>query len=209
QPAIAQWNLARFGETLLPLIAKDPKDAVAPVTEELSAFAGAYAREIGARMAARFGLPEQDRQLVEDALGLLHRHRVDYTKFFRRLARGTADELFAGAADWEPATGAAAEALRATEAAGPPDFRSWHARWRAAVGDRNAAAERMNAVNPAYIPRNHVVESALASAGAGDLAPLERLLVALRNPFEDRAELADLGEPPPSGSGPHVTYCGT
>jgi uncharacterized protein YdiU (UPF0061 family) len=61
-------------------------------------------------------------------------------------------------------------------------------------------------VNPAYIPRNHLVDEALAAAEAGDLAPFERLLDVVRDPFTERPGLERYTEP---GTGPFVTYCGT
>ncbi|MDO5494144.1 MAG: YdiU family protein [bacterium] len=187
QPAIAQWNLARFGETLLPLIAEDPQDAVEPVTELLNEFAADYEREIGHRMAAKLGLPSPNPELTSECLTLLQRHRIDYTLFFRALAAGTAADLF------------------------PEDsgFPQWHERWSATIGDPARAATEMNTVNPIYIPRNHIVEDTLAAATTGDLTPLNRLVTALRNPFTDQPGMEDLTQPPPSGCPPHVTFCGT
>jgi uncharacterized protein YdiU (UPF0061 family) len=67
----------------------------------------------------------------------------------------------------------------------------------------------MDRVNPAYIPRNHRVEEALAAATAGDLAPFTRLVDAVSRPYEERPGLEDLAEPPPGSFGAYVTYCGT
>ncbi|HHW84441.1 MAG TPA: YdiU family protein, partial [Actinomycetales bacterium] len=209
QPPIAQWNLARFGEALLPLISQDPKDAVEPVTEALNGFAAMYEQEITARMAAKFGLPTGHQDLISDALELMQRHRVDYTGFFRALSQGSPGGLCAE----------------------PTAFDSWYARWQRVVGDPRHAtggiapatdsaretaagtppevAARMDRVNPLYIPRNHVVEEVLTAATAGDLSPLERLMGALRQPYEDQPGLEDLTRPAPSGSAPHVTFCGT
>ena len=81
----------------------------------------------------------------------------------------------------------------------------WLARWRALDPD----ADAMDRVNPVRIPRNHLVEEALDAATAGDLAPTERLLEAVRSPYDERPDLARYAEPAPEHFGPYVTFCGT
>ena len=188
QPAIAQWNLARLGETLLPLIDEDGEAAVAAATEVLSGFADAYERHSAAGLAAKLGLSAPDRELGSDLLELLRTQRVDFTSFFRALSAGTAGSLF-------------------TE---PEPFVAWAARWEAQLpADRAAVAAAMDRVNPVYIPRNHRVEEALTAATAGDLGPFHRLVDAVSRPYEERPALADLTGPAPAGGAPYVTYCGT
>ncbi|WP_068431341.1 protein adenylyltransferase SelO [Piscicoccus intestinalis] len=188
QPGIAQWNLARFAETLLPLIDADPQAAIEPATEVLNSFARRYDEAAARGMRAKLGLVETDRDLVSDVLGLLREQRVDLTTFFRALAAGTAAELFAD----------------------PAPFEEWARRREAALpADRGAVTAAMNRLNPVYIPRNHRVEEALDAATAGDLGPFHRLLEAVRAPYEPRREFADLADPAPSGAPPHVTFCGT
>ena len=188
QPAIAQWNLARLGETLLPLIDEDGEAAVAAATEVLSGFADAYERHSAAGLAAKLGLSAPDRELGSDLLELLRTQRVDFTSFFRALSAGTAESLF-------------------TE---PEPFVAWAARWEAQLpADRTAVAAAMDRVNPVYIPRNHRVEEALTAATAGDLGPFHRLVDAVSRPYEERPALADLTGPAPAGGDPYVTYCGT
>ena len=177
QPAIAQWNLARFAEALLPLF---PDDAVAVATEALGAFAEQYRAALLDGMAAKLGLPHVEQQLVDDLLALLHAQRVDHTNFFRALAAGTARDLFLDRAA----------------------FDAWAVRWASQEPDRAA----MDRVNPAYIPRNHLVEEALDAATGGDLGPFRRLLDVVRRPFEVREGLERFAVP---GTGPIVTYCGT
>ncbi len=84
-----------------------------------------------------------------------------------------------------------------------PGLRDWHGAWQAA---RRPEAD-LRAVNPAVIPRNHLVEEALTAATAGDMAPFEALLAACRAPFGPAPERFTL--PPPSGFGRYVTFCGT
>lgn len=188
QPAIAQWNLARLAETLLPLIADDREAAVEAATEIVVGFAGSYQEALVAGFSRKLGLPAPDEDLVTDGLALLQRHRVDHTGFFRALSAGTAADLFPDPAVLAP----------------------WATRREALlVGEPGEVAAAMDRINPAYIARNHVVEEALAAAAAGDLAPYERLVDALREPYAARPGLDDLSRPAPADAGPHVTFCGT
>jgi uncharacterized protein YdiU (UPF0061 family) len=192
QPGIAQWNLARLGETLLPLIDEDLDVSVGAATEVVSSFVERYERYFASGMAAKLGLAAPDAELFRDLLALLHAQRVDFTRFFRALAShlrgGQARSLF-------------------TE---PDAFDAWAARWEALLPpDRRAVAAAMDRVNPVYIPRNHVVEEALAAATAGDTAPFHHLVEVLADPFDERPGLERFAEPAPPGCGPHVTYCGT
>jgi uncharacterized protein YdiU (UPF0061 family) len=192
QPGIAQWNLARLGEALLPLIDEDLDAAVAAATEAVTSFAERYEAYWASGMAAKLGLAAPDLSLFRDLLALLHDQRVDFTQFFRALSAhlrgGQARSLF-------------------TE---PGAFDAWAARWEALLpADRGAVAAAMERVNPVYIPRNHVVEEALTAATEGDMAPLHRLLEVVASPFDERAGLGRYAEPAPADSRPHVTYCGT
>jgi serine/tyrosine/threonine adenylyltransferase len=188
QPGIAQWNLARLGETLLPLIDENTDAAVEAATEVLGGFADVYARSWDEGMAAKLGLPAPAPELVSDLLELLRGQRVDFTNFFRSLSAGTARALFGE----------------------PEPFDAWAARRDVLLpADRAGVAAAMDRVNPAYIPRNHLVEEALTAATAGDLAPFERLLDVVLSPFTQRPGLEEYARPAPSGGAPHVTYCGT
>jgi uncharacterized protein YdiU (UPF0061 family) len=182
QPAIVQWNLARFGEALLPLIDDDPDAAVEAATAVVNGFVDVYRTHWNDGMAAKLGLDAPQPELVNDLLALLRAQRVDFTTFFRALAAGTARDLFL---DREP-------------------FDTWAAR-RAALLQTDPA-EAMNRVNPVYIPRNHRVEEALTAATAGDLGPFRRLVDAVSRPYDERAGLEEYTEP---SAGPYVTYCGT
>jgi uncharacterized protein YdiU (UPF0061 family) len=188
QPAVLQWNLARLGEALLPLIDDDVQAAAEAATEVLTGFTDIYARHAAEGTAAKLGLAAPDPDLVADLLGLLHAQHVDFTQFFRALSAGTARDLFV---DREP-------------------FDAWAARREALLpADRAAVAAAMDRVNPVYIPRNHRVEEALDAATAGDMGPFHRLLEVVTRPFEERAGLDDYAGPAPAGGLPYVTYCGT
>jgi uncharacterized protein YdiU (UPF0061 family) len=198
QPRIAQWNLARLAEALLPLLDPDLDRAVAGATEELNAFADRYGAHWSAGMRAKLGLAEHrpdDDRLVGDLLALLQARRVDYTSFFRALAAALRGD------------GAPVRSLFDDPAA----FDAWAPRWRArlAGADPRAVADRMDRVNPCYIPRNHEVEHALAAATAGDVEPVRTLLDVLARPFDERPGLERFARPAPAGSGPYRTFCGT
>ncbi|MEO9091573.1 MAG: protein adenylyltransferase SelO, partial [Rhodanobacter sp.] len=194
QPDIARWNLARLAEALLPLLSDDAEQAVAMATEVIGGFVEQYHRHLLRGQRNKLGLrrsePEDDSAdtaLAEDWLALLHAERVDFTLGWRRLA--------------DAADGNAAQ-LRALFAnAQAPD--AWLARWQArCLGEDDDAnhdpstakidrASLMRSVNPVVIPRNHRVEEALAAASDhGDLAPFERLLDAIRHPYEETPDVA-------------------
>jgi uncharacterized protein YdiU (UPF0061 family) len=194
QPVVTQWNLARFAEALLPLVDDDEDRAVARATEALTAFPARYQAAWTAGVRAKLGLrgtPDDAAvaALAEDLLALLQAHGVDHTGFFRTLGA-------AARGDAEPARRLVLD-LAALDA--------WLARWRALGPDADLA----DRTNPAYIPRNHLVEEALEAATGGDLAPFERLVAVVGAPFDERPELARYAQPAPASAGRYVTFCGT
>jgi uncharacterized protein YdiU (UPF0061 family) len=199
QPAVAEWNLARFAETLLPLFGDEGEQdggekAVALATESLGGFRVQYDAAWSAGMRGKLGLPdgvEDDiaAPLVDDLLVQLQQSRVDYTSFFRRLGQ-------AARGDAEPARGLFIDLAA---------FDDWLARWRELSPDAGA----MDRVNPIYIPRNHLVEEALSAATGGDLDPLDRLLTAVAAPYDERPGLERYAEAAPQDFGDYRTFCGT
>lgn len=194
QPVVAEWNLARLAEAMLPLLHDEQEQAVAMAVESLGAFRPQYSATWSAGMRAKLGLPEgvDDAlrvSLVDDLFALLGENRVDYTSFFRKLGA-------AARGNGEPAR------AMFLDLAG---FDAWADRWRALGPD----AEAMDRTNPAYIPRNHLVEEALAAGTAGDLDPLLRLLNVVADPYNERPGLERYGAPAPESFGPYRTFCGT
>jgi len=195
QPNIAQWNLARFAETLLPLLDPDPTTAVGMATEVLNDFPARFERYWLAGMRKKLGLQTdeaRDGDLIRSLLDWMQKSRADFTNTFRDLSAG---ELPAG------------DQYR------DPDFQAWHSRWRDRLGrDGRLMAQAyalMRTVNPVVIPRNHRVEEALSAAEEhDDLSALHRLLAALASPYEARADLAKYQVPPPD-DGTYRTFCGT
>ncbi|MBW5446087.1 YdiU family protein [Cohnella sp. CFH 77786] len=195
QPSIAAWNLARFSETLLPLLHDDQEQAIKQAEAEIANFFVLYQRQWLAGMRAKLGLTgeePEDESLIEELLGLMQKYGADYTNTFRALTldRTEASDLF----DSE-------------------EFARWQERWQARLGGgpeaKDAARQLMNRSNPAVIPRNHRVEEALAAAvDDGDLTVMERLLAALSNPYAyspDQDEYCTLSQ----SSRPYRTFCGT
>jgi serine/tyrosine/threonine adenylyltransferase len=203
QPRIAQWNLARLAEALLPLLADDEDEAVRIATGSVEGFSAtfeaAYARVLRGKLGLA-GEQEGDRALAGDLLGRLASNAVDFTVFFRRLCAAAAD----------PAADAAVAALFAD----PGAFHGWALAWRKRLEDETPSpAERaaaMRRANPAFIPRNHRVEQAIVAAVQGaDFAPFERLVTALARPFDDQPEHAELADPPALVERVRATFCGT
>jgi uncharacterized protein YdiU (UPF0061 family) len=214
QPSIAQWNLIRLAEALLPVLDEDEEAAKSKAMRVLEAFPAMYLRALLAGQRAKLGIAlvagaddAADARLAEDWLAVLHAGGVDFTLAWRRLADAAAGE----------------EApLRALFAdANAPG--AWLERWRerCAREDEGAAtagaaagaarAERMRRVNPWLIPRNHRVEEALAAAtNDADMGPFDRLLDGLRRPFdEDPAHAADAEPAPADVTACYQTFCGT
>ena len=203
QPAIAQWNLARFAETLLPLISPDdPAGAVPAATEIIEGFADRYQAAWLEQARRKLGLPDAqngDLALIEDWLTLLAAQGVDHTLAWRYLAD-------------------AAEGQRAPLAAlfpAPQELEPWLLQWltRLAIKTRRASdvAAAMRRQSPLYIPRNHLVEEALdAASERGDMKPVLRLLEVLREPYTEREGLMRYALPAaPEVAEGYRTFCGT
>ena len=194
QPLIAEWNLARLAETLLPLVDDDQEKAVPIVVAVLETFRPQYGAAWLLGMRAKLGLPDHvddgtASALADDVLTLLQENHVDYTAFFRGLS-----SVVRG--DARPARD------RVLDVAA---FDVWAERWLALGPD----ADAMDRANPVYIPRNHLVEEALGAATAGDLAPLNALLDVVVRPFDERPGLEQYASGAPDDFGAYTTYCGT
>jgi len=190
QPAVAEWNLARLAEALLPLFADDEDKAVSLALEALGTFDGHFQNAWTGGMRAKLGVSGDVGPLVNDLLALMHANHVDFTSFFHRLGA-------AARGDAEPARSLFLD-LAGIDA--------WIGRWRALGPDAGA----MELINPVYLPRNHLVEEALAAGSAGDLQPLQRLLDAVTSPYGERPELEHYATPAPQDfSATYQTFCGT
>ena len=194
QPVVAEWNLARLAEAMLPLLREDQERAVEVAVESLGRFRPAYSAAWLDGVRAKLGLPAglddaATSDLVDPLLEQLKDDHVDLTSFFRALGHAARD-------DAEPARGLVLDLAR---------LDGWLARWRALEPD----ADLMDRTNPAYVPRNHLVEEALAAATEGDLGPFEELLAVVTRPFDARPGLERYAEPAPEAFGRYTTFCGT
>jgi len=201
QPVIAQWNLARLAETLLPLI--DPKDddnASALATDVIEGFIGRYTQVWLQGMRAKIGLSsieEADADLFNDLFTAMEGQDVDYTRFFRALAQ-------AALANPAPVADMFKDKIAIT-----PWLSQWAERLMRDPAEPTDRAAAMDKINPIYIPRNHLVEEALAAAENDDMGPFNALLDVLSAPFTNRDGLDKYALPAPSDFGPFKTFCGT
>lgn len=204
QPGIAHWNLSCLAQALLPVLHEDQERALALAQNAINAFPDTFLAANARGMARKLGLAalgEQDTTLVEDLWQLMAEHELDFTLTFRRLA-----DL---ASDGEGGANSVAELFEFPDAMQP-----WLARWRARTAqDSLSGAERqtlMYSANPAFIPRNHLVEAAIAAAtDSNDLSVFHQLIDVLGNPHEYLPELALYATPPRPEEVVSQTFCGT
>jgi uncharacterized protein YdiU (UPF0061 family) len=203
QPRIAHWNLVRLAQSLLPLLAADENAALASAREAINAFPPQFEAALFAGLRHKLGFTTQedgDIALAGDLLERMAASKVDYTLLFRCLCDAAASR----GAD-EPAR---------VLFENPKAFDDWAVTWRARlVREPIAPPERASAmrrVNPAFIPRNHRVEAAIAAAHQkSDFAPFEELLKVLASPYDDQPAYAHYANPPAPHEVVHQTFCGT
>ncbi|HYD83186.1 MAG TPA: YdiU family protein, partial [Opitutus sp.] len=195
QPAIAQWNLTRLAESLLPLLHPQEDNAIALAEESLHMFPDRFQHHWLAGMRRKLGLFNEepdDVALIKTLLEWMRRTKADFTNTFATLANSDAPDA---------ASTSDAEFRRWRE--------SWHARLRHQPQSAEESAQLRRESNPAFIPRNHLVEAALAAAEQGDLSVMHRLLDVLASPYDHTRVAPDYTCPAPDGSADYQTYCGT
>ena len=203
QPGIAQWNLARLAETLLPLIDADRDAAIAQAQAALERFGQKYKAALAAGMAAKLGFTQVrdgDEALAQDLLERMAANSADFTGTFRGLC--------------DAALGADHEQKVRAAFTDPTAFDGWAEQWRRRMadegGDPVARRAAMRSVNPEFIARNHLVEEAIEAAVVrDDLTPFERLLAVLAKPFDDQPDAVRYALPPTPEQVVHQTFCGT
>ncbi|MFW5801320.1 MAG: protein adenylyltransferase SelO [Spirochaeta sp.] len=195
QPWIAQWNLARFAESLLPLIHADQQQAIEAAGEVLNRFPGMYEGYRLQEMRQKIGLSAEmdgDLELADGLLAWMERKNADFTNTFLDLTLAGPDRIPPGYDD--------------------PEFAAWHRTWRKRLQKEPAQSvgRLMRSHNPVVIPRNHRVESALRKAvEENDLSGVQDLLRVLAKPYEDNPEYSAYREPPRESERVLRTYCGT
>ncbi len=196
QPTIAQWNLARFAETLLPLLHSVPDEAVSIANSALQQFSTTYTEAWSSGMRAKLGLNTarpDDPPLIQGLLSLIERNNRDFTQTFIALQRSQVSP----------------EINQDTR-----EEQAWITRWKERVASEQSvdgSVERLMAsANPHIIPRNHLVEEALSAAVEdGSLKEVERLVDVLRSPFVNKEEDQRYHLPPCEPDAPYRTFCGT
>jgi uncharacterized protein YdiU (UPF0061 family) len=188
QPGIALWNLSCFAQTLIPLVEREA--AIVALDEYHSVFAQKY----GELMRQKLGFQTQqsgDEILILDLLQILETNKVDYTRFFRRLA------------DFKTEADAKNDALQAMFI-DESNFIDWSNRYRARLAKEDYSdelrREQIRRINPKFILRNHIAQSAIEKAQARDYSEVNTLLKVLQNPFDEQPEMEHFAEPPPVGS---------
>ena len=202
QPQIALWNLTRLAEALLPLLSDDREAAVAAANEALGAFPSLFETCFHAGLRRKLGLAtaqEGDWALARDLLDLMAENRADFTLTFRRLSAAAGSQHDDSVRPHFSAASA---------------FDAWAERWRRRLAQESVdpAARRaaMEAVNPAFIPRNHRVETVIrAAVERNDFGPFEELLTVLSEPYRDQPAFAHYAEGPQEHERVHQTFCGT
>ncbi len=203
QPLVGRWNITRLAEALLTLIADDSETAIAIAQKIIDTYPEKFEAAYVAGFRRKLGLLEardEDPLLVKQFMDVMAAGKADFTLTFRGLSEAAGD----------PAADAKVRALFDDAAA----FDAWAVTWRARLalegGDPTARLAAMKAVNPAFIPRNHLVEEALTAAvEGGDLAPFEKLLSVLARPFDDQPDVPEYALPPRPEQVVRATFCGT
>jgi uncharacterized protein YdiU (UPF0061 family) len=195
QPYIAQWNLARLAESLLPLIEGKKEETIAMAEDLLNSFEQVYKNSWLSMMRSKLGLAlaeREDEKLITDLLDWMHASQSDYTNTFRNLSNSSRlkGELY----DSE-------------------NFQNWHFRWQDRLEkeeqDLKSSITQMRSVNPSVIPRNHKVEEALQSGEQGDFKPFQDLINAMKEPYKDGEHLLPYQAPPKPSEKVLQTFCGT
>lgn len=201
QPKILKWNLARFAQTLLPLIHQDEKKAVALAQDKIDGFDDLWNERYYAMMSAKTGLMDvqlADRSLIDELTDIMTRHQQDYTNTFSALANEMKADKFPGQQVF----------------ADMPFMQKWLEKWKLRIAENlhgsESALKLMHEHNPVFIPRNHRVEEALDKACGGDFSVFNNMLQMLQNPYDFRPEFRQFTDPPDvSFEGQYQTFCGT
>lgn len=195
QPIMAEWNLCRFAETLLPLINENQEEAVRIAQDAISSFSDIFLENWLSIMKSKLGIFNKealDKAIIEDLLSMMEKYEEDYTNTFVSLT--TRKNMHSG--------------MFATA-----EFTNWHKSWQERLERQEESIEEayelMKSYNPAVIPRNHRVEEAIEAADEGNYDVMLKLLSVLKNPFEYSKEQEEYSDLPKPSSQPYRTFCGT
>lgn len=195
QPNMAVWNLARFAETLLPLLSTDQDEAINLAEDALAEFSEIFKNNWISGMRAKLGIfneETEDEDLIKNLLSIMQKYKADYTNTFRAL---TIDDL------------------NGSEIFNSEEFKEWYKIWQERLSrqdeSKDLSKKLMKSSNPAVIPRNHRVEEALEAAEKGDYSVMDKLLDVLISPFDYSKDQEEYAKLPKPSSCRYKTYCGT
>jgi len=196
QPAIGGWNLARFAETLIPLLHDNEEEAVKLAQAAISDYPEQYRRNFLTGMRAKLGLfheAPEDEAMIENLLNMMKKYHADFTNTFRALTYDQKES---------------AELFQSEE------FTQWHQQWQDRLSrqdeSEDASRQLMRSNNPVVIPRNHKVEEALeAAVNDGDYHVMEKLLKVLASPYDPSPDKDEYCTLPAPSAKPYQTFCGT
>jgi len=196
QPQIAGWNLARFAETLVPILDVNRDKAIEIAQSAITDFAELYHSNWIVGMRAKLGIfneDERDESLIENLLSTMQKYHADYTNTFRALTLDKLEDM---------------------DLFGTTEFKQWYKQWQKRLGKQQetieSSRELMRSCNPSVIPRNHRVEEALESAeNKDDYSVMKQLLDAISDPYAYFPDNKDYYTLPGQSTHPYRTYCGT
>ena len=194
QPVILIWNLAKFAETLIPLVDEDEEISVKKLTEVLQLAMPSYQKFFYKEFGEKLGIENIDNdnsKIIDDYLKILHSESIDFTLSFRNLAKIVDQSLTIEDSVFNKSK----------------DFSIWYKSWKKEINVANVSIE-MNLKNPCYIPRNHLIEDALIDAVDGDMKEINLIAELLKEPFTEKNEFEKYTLAPSSNE-QYITYCGT
>jgi serine/tyrosine/threonine adenylyltransferase len=189
QPVIAQWNLARLADAILPLLDDDQNKALQVGEEIIESFNEKYEKKFHEMMKKKLGFITdeiEDAVLIKELLDVMEKNKLDYTNTFRELMNeNITDE----------------------------NLKDFYSKWKIRIDKQNRDKQEvltlMRKNNPVVIPRNHKVEESLKEAHKGNLLSLNNLLNALKDPYTERGDLMLYQQPAPDSEKKYKTFCGT
>lgn len=195
QPKMAEWNLTRFAESLLPLLDENREEAILIATKSLNVYQTKYRDYWCDAMRKKLGLfndEPSDLMLAEDLLMLMYKHQADFTNTFRQL--NTPSQLDEGLVS-------------------DVSFQHWQVLWKERLSRQTQCMDKvmvlMNAHNPQVIPRNHLVEDVLEFAAQGNMTPFQEFLEVIQKPYSKPTHDEYLLGAGAGFDESYQTFCGT
>jgi len=195
QPIIAQWNIARFAETLLPLISSDLNEAVQNAEDVIKSIPEIYKTSWLNMMRKKLGLVDkenEDENIINSLLLWMESNDADFTNTFVDLMNEKNLD----------------HAIYKSQ-----EFKNWFKIYKKRKLSKNFSKSEsfrlMKENNPLVIPRNNIVEDVLESADQGDLSPLKKFLKVLENPYDNNIKIPSYYKTNFKSDQPYMTFCGT